>query len=203
MELIAQGAEAKVYSEGHKIIKERTPKTYRLKEIDEELRKTRTRREAKICEAIRKAGVRAPRLIAVSEKYMSLTIEKVEGEKLSSALNSENSRDLCRQIGEMTGRMHAANIVHNDLTTSNMILHNGKVYFIDFGLSLVSAKAEDRAVDLHLFRQALEGRHHNIAKECFEQAIRAYVLSYTGHKEVLARLQKVELRGRNKSKELI
>jgi len=33
--LIAQGAEAKLFLEGNKIIKNRFPKSYRIKEIDE------------------------------------------------------------------------------------------------------------------------------------------------------------------------
>jgi TP53 regulating kinase-like protein len=75
-----------------------------------------------------------------------------------------------------------------------MILKD-KIYFIDFGLSFVSKKLEDKAVDLHLFRQALESRHHRIWEKCFSEFSKAY-----GDKAVLKRLEIVEARGRNKHK---
>ena len=99
--------------------------------------------------------------------------------------------------------MHKNNIVHGDLTTSNMILssHDGKIYFVDFGLSLFSNKDEDKAVDLHLFRQALGSSHHEIAEDCFAAAIIAYKEANNhGWKIVLNRLESVEGRGRNKTK---
>ena len=43
--LIEQGAEAKIFKENNLIIKERIPKDYRLKELDEKIRKQRTKRE--------------------------------------------------------------------------------------------------------------------------------------------------------------
>ncbi|MBS3114443.1 hypothetical protein J4448_05055 [Candidatus Woesearchaeota archaeon] len=45
--IIAQGAEAKLFLEDNKIIKNRFLKSYRIKEIDERLRGFRTRREAR------------------------------------------------------------------------------------------------------------------------------------------------------------
>src|SRR3989338_8144449 len=46
--LIAQGAEAKLFLEDNKVIKNRFKKSYRIKEIDDRLRNFRTRREEKI-----------------------------------------------------------------------------------------------------------------------------------------------------------
>ena len=54
------------------------------------------------------------------------------------------------------------------------ILKNGKVYFIDFGLGFFSNKTEDKAVDLHLLKQALESKHYQI----FENDISIYKLLY-------------------------
>jgi len=49
-ELIAQGAEAKLFKEDGFLIKERIKKSYRLPFLDKKLRKLRTRKEAKIIE---------------------------------------------------------------------------------------------------------------------------------------------------------
>ena len=52
MQRISRGAEAEIYREGDKLIKIRSKKRYRLGQIDNELRKIRTRREAKIIEKL-------------------------------------------------------------------------------------------------------------------------------------------------------
>ena len=46
--IVAQGAEAILYREDDILIKERIKKGYRIKELDEKLRKRRTRSEAKL-----------------------------------------------------------------------------------------------------------------------------------------------------------
>ncbi|MBW3023134.1 Kae1-associated serine/threonine protein kinase, partial [Candidatus Woesearchaeota archaeon] len=72
-----------------------------------------------------------------------------------------------------------------------------EIHFIDFGLGFFSEKAEDKAVDLHLIRQALESKHHKIWKQCFGHVLEGYK-EYDKHKEVFDRLKIVESRGRNK-----
>ena len=47
-EEIGRGAEAIITKDGDTVIKDRIPKKYRLPQIDEKLRKSRTRREAKV-----------------------------------------------------------------------------------------------------------------------------------------------------------
>ena len=49
-----------------------------------------------------------------------------------------------------------------------------EIKFIDFGLSFFSAKEEDKAVDLHLLRQALESKHHEKWEDCFKAALKGY-----------------------------
>lgn len=79
-----------------------------------------------------------------------------------------------------------------------MILKNGKLYFIDFGLSFFSNKIEDKAVDIHLFKQALESKHYKVYKTAYEFFLKAY--NPLDKKKILERLEKVELRGRYKEK---
>lgn len=186
MELIAQGAEAKLYREGDIIVKERISKSYRVPELDKTLRQFRTRREAKI---LAKLEI-APELIDVCEKTMTIKMQNLKGQKLKDILTIQHAKAL----GQLISSLHSKDIIHSDLTTSNMIVVDKKIHLIDFGLSFFSCKAEDKAVDLHLFRRALESAHHEI----FEKVWAEFMKNYK-HEEVLKRLETVEKRGRYKS----
>ena len=91
-------------------------------------------------------------------------MEFIDGKKLSDSLESQDYKKICKQIAENITKMHNSGIIHGDLTTSNMIFKNNQVYFIDFGLAFHSSKVEDKAVDLHLLKQALEAKHFTIWK---------------------------------------
>ena len=196
--LIAQGAEAKLFIEDAKIIKNRFPKTYRIKEIDERLRSFRTRREAKILQKLQAIDFPAPKVIKNDEKE-NLVIEKIDGELIKDILEKDDYGKLCSEIGKKVAMLHNHLIIHGDLTTSNMIL-NKEIYFIDFGLSFFSEKAEDKAVDLHLLKEGLESKHYRIWEECFRCALEAYRKEANKSSETLKRLEIVEKRGRYRAK---
>ena len=191
--LIAQGAEARLFLEGNTVLKQRFPKSYRIKEIDGKLRGFRTRREAKILQKLEAMGFPAPRLIKNDEKE-SLIIEKIEGKLVKDVLDN-NYKRLSYEIGKKIAVLHNHSIIHGDLTTSNMILSR-KIYFIDFGLSFFSEKAEDRAVDLHLLKEALESKHYTVWETAFKEAINAYKKEARNSRETLKRLEAVEEGGR-------
>ncbi len=202
METMAVGAEAIIKAdEGKKLVlKQRQPKKYRVRELDERLRLFRTKREAKILDRLGGMGVAVPKLIAADEKTTTLTMQLIEGDKVRDVLSSGNCERICREAGEMIGIMHRSNIIHGDLTTSNMILGRGGLCFIDFGLGFFSDKAEDKAVDLHLLKQALNSSHSRIAGKCFAAVVKGYKRTNSGSSDVLKRLEKVEGRGRYKGK---
>ena len=199
--LIAQGAEAKLFLENNQIIKNRFPKSYRIKEIDEKLRGTRTRREAKILQKLEAINFPAPRLISNDEKE-NLVIGKVDGKLVKDVLKEENQKKLLEDIGKNIAILHNNLIIHGDLTTSNMIQNSNdkKIYFIDFGLSFFSEKAEDKAVDLHLLKEGLESKHYRIWEECFKSALEAYKKEAEKSRETLKRLAIVEKRGRYRAR---
>ena len=196
--LIAQGAEAKLFLENGQIIKDRFPKSYRIKEIDEKLRRFRTRREAKILEKLGKINFSSPKLIKSDEKE-NLVIANIGGKLIKDILAESNSKKLCSEIGKKVAILHNNSIIHGDLTTSNMIF-NKEVYFIDFGLSFFSEKAEDKAVDLHLLKEGLESKHYKIWESCFKCALNAYKKEAKNSRETLKRLEAVEKRGRYRAK---
>ena len=108
-------------------------------------------------------------------------------------------RDVFKRVGKKVAKLHNLNIIHGDLTTSNMIVRE-KVYFIDFGLGFVSSKVEDKAVDLHLLKQALASKHHKQFEECFSAVMEGYKAEIKDFSAVEKRFKKVERRGRYKEK---
>lgn len=199
---LAQGAEAIITLDKDKIIKNRIKKSYRIKEIDERLRKTRTKSEAKIINKLQDI-IPVPKIIKTDEKQI-IEMQFIDGEKLSDNLESLDYKQISRIIAENIAKMHNQGIIHGDLTTSNMIYasdeENNKVYFIDFGLAFHSQKIEDKAVDLHLLQQALEAKHFTIWQECFKIILDNYEKTAIKGKDIIQRIKIIESRGRYKDK---
>jgi len=76
---------------------------------------------------------------------------------------------------------------------------NFKIFFIDFGLGFISQKTEDKAIDLHLLKQALEAKHFENWKELWKEIEKSY--KFKDSKIILERLRAVEKRGRYKEKD--
>jgi len=217
--IIGRGAEAILIHEDNKLVKKRIKKSYRIDILDDKLRKQRTKKEAKLLEKAVKL-IPVPKVIKTDEKQ-EIDMEFLEGKKLSEHLDTlPNAEEICIQIGQNIAKLHDADIIHGDLTTSNMIyVENnikekpvaplnqksddnsnktiGKVYFIDFGLGFESKKVEDKAVDLHLIKQALEAKHFRHYEKFFFKVLEGYKSS-KHHIATLKRLKAVELRGRYK-----
>lgn len=196
---IAQGAEAVLYQDKSRILKERLSKGYRLPQLDESLRRFRTRREAKILQKLEGLNFPAPHLHEFCDKRMSLFMDFIPGEQLKDVIE-DNHQVLAKEIGKKIALLHHHNIIHGDLTTSNMIKHQktGELNFIDFGLGFFSDKVEDKAVDLFLLDRALESRHYKVYPKVFENIIESYKENYPEAERVLDRFKKVKSRGRNK-----
>jgi TP53 regulating kinase-like protein len=215
MRLIRKGAEANLYlceakqlfgyGEGKVVVKHRIPKTYRVREIDQKLRSSRTVLEARLLSEAKKAGVHTPTIFLIDRKEAKLVMEFVEGERLKEALGKmkpEERRRICRELGRTVARLHRAGIVHGDLTTSNVILREGNLYLLDFGLSEHDSSTEARGVDLHLCRRALQSTHFRIADECYQQILEGYRREFgKGAGEIIKRAEEISKRGRYIPKE--
>ena len=191
IKIIQQGAEATIYQDDNKIIKLRTPKSYRLPILDKKLRKSRTKAEAKIMKKLSPI-ISVPKIIK-TDNQESITMQFIKGKKLSEHLETLNWKKICQEIGKIISKIHDQNIIHGDLTTSNMIYKN-KLFLIDFGLGFHSSKIEDKAVDLHLLKQALETKHFSIFPEAFNIILKNYIS--TNHKLIIERIKIIEKRGR-------
>ncbi len=193
--VIARGAEAVIIKTVDSITKKRISKGYRIEQLDTKLRKRRTKAETKILE---KASKLIPVPEVIDKDTYEIQMSFIQGKKLSDHLDSiKNPTTICKQIGKSLAILHNNGLIHGDLTTSNLILKQEKVYFIDFGLGFHSDKLEDKAVDLHLIKQALEARHSSKFKTYFQAILTGYKES-KDYKRTIDRLKKVEARGRYK-----
>jgi len=200
--LLYQGAEAKIYLRDKFIIKDRIPKAYRIKELDDKIRKRRTCSEAKLLEKASKI-INAPNPFFIPNKgFYQIKMPFIDGKKLSDNLDNfplKTQKQICGQIGKSIAKLHKENIAHGDLTTSNIILKEKEIYLIDFGLGYQNGKYEDKAVDIHLLKQALEAKHFQNWNILFNEFLKGYKKENKKESEkVLNQLIKVEQRGRYK-----
>jgi len=197
--LIQQGAEAKIYLSSNNILKQRFPKSYRHPRLDTQIRTRRTRSESKILTKALQYKINVPEIIHTSKH--DIQMQHIPGDRLSQTLNSypqKKQLSSMQKLGRQVAKLHANNIIHSDLTTSNTILQekSNKIFLIDFGLSYISTKIEDKAVDLHLIKQALQAKHFQNADKLFTAFKKGY--GWQDSKKILERLIIVEKRGRYK-----
>lgn len=197
--LLRQGAEANLYKSEYlgkeALIKERIPKNYRNAELDSGIRKKRMREEAQLLHNAKALGVRTPLIYKIERESGTIIMEFVSGKRMKDALNGKNL-GLCKLLGNKIGILHANGIVHGDLTTSNIIIHNGAPVFIDFGLGFYSRKIEDFAVDLLNFKKTYNATHYKLGKG-WNLIVKGYIegRGNSGEK-VVERIPKIEERGR-------
>jgi Kae1-associated kinase Bud32 len=86
--------------------------------------------------------------------------------------------------------------INNQPSDSEAANSSEKLYLIDFGLGFHSRKIEDKAVDLHLLKQAIEAKHFKISDECIKIILDNYNAKM--HKEIIQRIKTIESRGRYK-----
>jgi Kae1-associated kinase Bud32 len=203
MRILYKGAESLIYLDRFEgetvIVKERLKKSYRIEQIDEKLRKYRTRMEVKLLTEARKVGVYTPRIVFVNEKEGKIYMEYIDGIRVKELLETgekEVVKKVCLKIGSYVGKLHSAGIIHGDLTTSNMILKDDKLYFIDFGLGEFSSRIEDQGVDLNLLQEALRATHFKLLKFCWSNIVKSYKKEYRLADKVLERVVEIEKRAR-------
>ncbi len=204
--VIAQGAEA-ILKKNDFLTKERIKKSYRIPELDIKLRKKRTRSEANLLREASRIGIAAPKVLDQTD--FTIKMEFIAGSRVKEALNKDNCNQIAEKIGSTIATLHNYNIIHGDLTTSNMILKSTnktdeqfelQLFLIDFGLGFFSHKTEDKAIDLYLLREALESTHFDIMEETWNAVLKSYRKGYKDSDKVIKTLSAIEKRGRYKKR---
>lgn len=226
MVLIKQGAEAKLtlgeFGGRQCLIKERFVKHYRHPDLDAHLTKERMRAESKTATRCQAAGVNAPQILHMDlnerKIYMeyfekSITAKEFINNVLPKVADATEREERCKkltdQIGTCIGKMHANNLIHGDLTTSNILLdpldaddgtfRDYKLIMIDFGLSSWSQSSEVKGVDLYVLERALLSTHSGIPN-LFNSILDAYKTANTGNLiEIINKFEEVRARGRKRT----
>lgn len=219
----AQGSEAKIYEgkyfEKEAILKERFQKKYRHVELDKILTAERTKAEVRALNKCFEIGVKCPAVYFADLQTGCIILEKIQNavtvKELLADYYEKNGMagieeliPLAHKIGSVIAKMHKNELVHGDLTTSNMLVKkdftqarvanvfSNDLFFIDFGLSKRDIVLEDKAVDLYVLERAISSSHPE-AEIFYTSITKEY--SKSGNKAVLNKLEEVRQRGRKRS----
>lgn len=196
--LLKKGAESELYLINwygyHAVSKVRIRKDYRHPSIDVPLRKQRTIHEANILSQVKLLGIDAPFVYFLDLSNFEIIMEYIQGKTLKDVFSPK----LCTTVGKIIGTLHSNNIIHGDITTSNFIVsHNGIISLIDFGLSFISERYEDKAADIRLFKEVLNSINIEDFDESFENFCNGYNQNYTKVTSTIFKtVNDIEKRGR-------
>ncbi len=208
--LIAKGAESDIIKskwfegfgdyESPAIIKKRLPKTYRIGEIDDKIRKSRTKSEAKILSDAKRSGIITPLIYDVDLDEKEIVMEYIDGvtvKDLIDNVDDDRRRDISYKIGEYLSKIHNMDIIHGDLTSSNMLINkDDNLVFIDFGLSYYSNLIEDKADDLLVLKKSIKSVDYTRSEKVFNWILASYSENTDDGKEIIGKIEEIESRGR-------
>ncbi|KAI6096722.1 kinase-like domain-containing protein [Pisolithus sp. B1] len=211
------------------LLKYRFNKRYRHPSLDASLTRQRIAGEARALMRCLRSGVNVPGVRMVDTTDGVLGLEWIEGQPVRVLLpggseevqNSDGTEgvgpntcgdtalaelgverdDLLDMIGVEIAKMHLADVIHGDLTTSNMMLRRRSkdLVLIDFGLAYHSTLVEDKAVDLYVLERAFASTHPD-AEPLFSSVLASYEKRLGKHwPAIKKRLNDVRLRGRKRS----
>lgn len=122
-------------------------------------------------------------------------------------------------LGSLLAKLHSKNIIHGDLTTSNILVknsifdrfqgneattttdsNNNLFIIIDFGLARVDSTAEDKAVDLYVLERSLKSSHSQVPT-LFSVIMSSYqkgIIDKKQRREIISKYEDVRARGRKR-----
>ncbi|XP_024885617.1 EKC/KEOPS complex subunit Tp53rk isoform X3 [Temnothorax curvispinosus] len=193
-ELIAQGAEARLYKGLYLgktcLMKERFVKNYRHPELDARLTKDRIRAEARAIIRAKSAGIATPALYLVDLERRSIYMEYVE--------NATVLKEFIEK--KISGKADADRLVDFIGRGLGTLIAETQFVMIDFGLARVDSTLEDKAVDLYVLERSLLSAHSEVPT-LFSRIFHHYQQHYQNKnqcEQVLARYKQVQERGRKR-----
>ncbi len=150
---------------------------------------------------VRKLGVPVPIIQHIDPDTSTLIMEYIRGPTLKEELyrlSAKERRSRCIELGEILGLMHEGGAVHGDLTISNVLSENGRLFMIDFGLGDLSDQIEAKGVDLVLLNRAIKSTHYAFHNLLFKAFLEGYsrVVGKKDGEETLHKMREIERRGR-------
>ncbi len=176
------------------LTKKRIPKKYRHPSLDEHIRKSRMRREVSLLARAKEAGVRTPLIRDIDITNAAFSMEFFLAPTAKKALSKKNLW-ICSELGKMIGNLHQNDIIHGDLTTSNVLVKKKTLILIDFGLGFFSKKIEDRAVDLLNLKKMFFATHSDLGPG-WNRILQSYRKTYPKAPQVEKAMIEVEKRTR-------
>ena len=178
MKQIQQGAEATIYQDKDKITKLRTSKSYRLPILDNKLRKSRTKAEAKIINKLQSI-IPVPKILE-TDNQQTIEMEFIDGKKLSKHLEQLDFEFEIAVLISNGGKNIAWKNAHNHIG-GLMIMNDWsarEIQFKEMKLNLGPAKGKDFATSLGPCIVTLDelsdniiktdnGNHYSLNMECF------------------------------------
>lgn len=222
IKILYQGAEGRIYVGKFKdqecLVKERFVKAYRHPTLDQHLTKSRMKAEEKAHKRCENAGVLTPKLFGIDFRARKIFMEYLKTsitakQYIIQYLDAEKPDDnkiskLMKCIGINVAKLHDNNIIHGDLTSSNILIRpkggcedfsDYDIVMIDFGLSYHSTSVEDKGVDLYVLERALISTHSKFTM-LFTKILGAYTEEYkAGYKDAVKKLNEVRARGRKRT----
>jgi N6-L-threonylcarbamoyladenine synthase/protein kinase Bud32 len=128
----------------------------------------------------------------------------LKNEKIAININGEELilkkeiTDIFKEIGEKIAIFHNGDIIHGDLTSSNIFIDKDQnIIFIDFGLGKFSNLLEDKSTDLLVLKKSLQNIDYKTSKLLFKKVIEGYQ-SKTKNKtdKIEIKIKEIEKRGR-------
>ena len=184
------------------VLKKRIMKTYMNKHLAEKLLLKRTIMEARLLYEANAVGVPSPYPLRVDPLKNIIIMSYIRGFLLKNLLDKEglsiNMKGLIEKLGLYIAVLHNKNIVHGDLTTSNIIYSKRKnrLYIIDYGLSFKSRRAEDKAMDLRVLERSVLSTHPTLSNEFMNIFLKDYFRGVSESGLIKERLNNIRRRGR-------
>jgi len=212
--LLKQGAEAKLrvgtFLGQKAVLKERFSKTYRHPELDSRLTKDRFKGEVRSLLRCKTLGIRTPTLYYVDVDSSSFVMEYLNAPTCRDYINAHREDEvaltkLATEMGRLIGLLHNNNLIHGDLTTSNILVESASpasvdLCVIDFGLGYVEGSVEDKGVDLYVLERALISTHP-FTEFMFDEILNTYKSEMKDKKarqEIVRKYEEIRMRGRKR-----
>lgn len=194
------------------VMKARQPRSWRHPALDGMLTERRLNAEARVLRRLRLDGIKVPILLDFEPREGLMVMEYIEAPPFVESLHDKNTLTelgqeglsiLLADLGKLIRKIHAAGVMHGDLTTHNL-LWSADIGFvpIDFGLAQITSEVERLGIDLHVLHESLGANHPNL-EGAMEWVVEGYISSDEGEsegvptaKEVVNRLDEIRQRGR-------